>query len=221
MGSFVKEEDPYDRLASAHGYAEFAYKDSAWADFIIVQQYGDERKVHDWALGFLSAPKPFVNEEYGYEGSADKPGHAQSADWVRRGHWAIAMAGGYATYGDWSGGVSWFYMGESGPGKAALQLKHLRAFFEGLPFRELSPRDELVKPGFCLAKPPEHFVVYLPRGGTAEIDLQAGGGKALSARWFDPRGGQWREAPALEPKKLAVTAPSAEDWVLHVQGGGK
>jgi hypothetical protein len=216
MGGFVKHLDPYDRLTSAHGYAEFFYERSPWADFIITQQYGDERKVHDWALKFRPIPKPYVNEEYGYEGNRDVPGHGQNADWVRRCHWAIAMAGGYATYGDWSGGVAYFYMGEPGPGKAADQLGHLRAFFEGLDFAALEPHDELTTAGFCLAKPPEVYVVYLPRGGTADLRLDGRGGTRRRARWLDPRTGRWADGPTLSSRVNPVSAPSSLDWVLLV-----
>jgi len=202
MGPFVKETDPYDRLTSAHAYAEFPYAKSAWADFIITQQYGDCRAVHDWVLRHHATPKPYVNEEYGYEFNADKPGHGQNADWTRRCHWSIAMAGGYATYGDWIGGVAYFYMGEPGPGKAAPQLTHLRSFFEGLPFQDFAPRDDLIKPGFCLAKPGELYVAYLPEGGPCELDLRGVAG-TFEVTWYDVRtgrsadggriaGGDWR-----------------------------
>jgi hypothetical protein len=217
MGACVKQTDPYDRLTSAHGYADFWYGKSPWADFIITQQYGDENKVHEWALGFRDVPKPYVNEEYGYEGARDVPGHSQNADWVRRCHWSIAMAGGYATYGDWSDGVSYFYMGDPGPGKAAAQLRHLRSFFESLPFVEIVPHDELTTAGFCLAKPPQHYVFYLPHGGQAEIRLEAEPGGKPSARWFDPRTGQWQGGPALSGGSNPVVAPDGRDWVLEVQ----
>lgn len=217
MGAIIEDADPYGRLASAHGYAEFLYPASRWADFIITQQYGEEKAVHDWALKYRSVPKPYVNEEYGYEGQLKKPGHGQDADIVRRCHWAIAMAGGYATYGDWSGGTSYFYMGEPGPGKAAVQLKHLRAFFEGLPFRDLAPSDRLASAGFCLAKPPEHHILWLPRGGEAELDLQGPEGTRFSAQWFDPRTGKWGEPFSILPGKCHVRAPGEEDWALHVR----
>ncbi|MBI4584894.1 MAG: serine hydrolase [Planctomycetes bacterium] len=213
MGALVKERDPYDRLASAHAYDEFFYGGSSWADFIIVQQYGDERRVHDWALKHLSIPKPFVNEEYGYEGSRDQPGHGQNGERARRCHWAIAMAGGYATYGDWSGGTSWFYMGEPGPGKAALELVRLRAFFEELPFNEFEPRDALTTNGFCLARPGSHYVFYFPQGGEAELDLSSARSD-LRSTWFDPRAGERSEGPRLQPGKNRVAAPAAGDWAL-------
>jgi hypothetical protein len=222
MGAFLKKQDPYGRLASAHAYKDFLYPRSAWADFIITQQYGDEKEVHDWVLEHRALAKPYINEEYGYEGEADEPGQNMNADWTRRCHWSIALAGGYATYGDWSKGVSWYYMGEPGPGKAAVQLKHLRAFFEALPFRELEPRADLVAAAsggaaFCLALPPAHHVFYLPRGGEAAIELSGNGG-SFSGRWFDPRTGAWRDGPELEPGKNTIEAPAAGDWVLHVRG---
>ena len=215
MGALVKESDPYDRLVSAHGYADFQYASAPWADFIITQQYGDERAVHDWALKYASSRKPYVNEEYGYEGDGDKPGHGQNGDWVRRCHWAIAMAGGYATYGDWSGGISYFYMGEPGPGKAAVQLKHLRSFFEALPFGDLKPADDLVSRGFCLASPPDAYVAYFPRGGECSLDLTGASGR-LAAMWLDPRTGGRRKGPALRATRNRFAAPTGGDWALVV-----
>jgi hypothetical protein len=44
MGRLVKEWDPYDRLLSVHGYADWVYGDADWADFIITQQYGTPRR---------------------------------------------------------------------------------------------------------------------------------------------------------------------------------
>jgi hypothetical protein len=224
MGAFVKAEDPYSRLASAHAYADFLYPDSGWADFIITQQYGEEKEVHEWALKYRDVAKPYVNEEYGYEGPGiqnqkgkpNAPGHGQSSDWARRAHWSIAMAGGYASYGDQSNNISYFYMGEPGPGIAARQLKHLRNFFEALPYRELQLRDGLTSGGFCLALPGEHYVFCFPRGGEAGIDLVSAPDR-LEARWFDPRTGEWSPGPQVTSDKGRVTTPDEKDWVLYVR----
>jgi len=116
MGAFVKQTDPFHRLTSAHAYAEFLYSKAAWADFIITQQYGEPLAVHDWVLRYRSVPKPYIDEEYGYEGERDQPGHNQSTDRIRRTHWSIAMAGGYATYGDDAGELLYFDDGAIAPG---------------------------------------------------------------------------------------------------------
>jgi len=215
MGSFLKAIDPHRCLRSAHAYADFWYAGSGWADYIITQQYGDEKQVHDWVRKYDSVAMPYVNEEYGYEGPDDKPRHLQNADWVRRNHWAIAMAGGYATYGDWSDGVGYFYTGDPGPGKAPAQLRHLRSFFEELPFPMMRPCDERISSGFCLATP-DILVFYLPRGGSADLDLPA----AATARWYDPRTNAWRDGPALRPGKNQVEAPGSGDWALLVRNTG-
>jgi len=45
----VRQGDrPYGRLTSVHAYADFRYTKSSWPDFIITQQYGEPKQVHDW-----------------------------------------------------------------------------------------------------------------------------------------------------------------------------
>jgi hypothetical protein len=128
----------------------------------------------------------------------------------------MAMAGGYATYGDWSGGVSHYYMGEPGPGKGALQLKHLRQFFEELPFNELEPAPALTTAGFCLARPPDCYVFYLFNAKETEIDLSAAKASPI-ARWFDPRTGQWQNGPSVSPRRITLSPPTPDDWVLCIK----
>lgn len=217
MGTFISTNLHLPQLISAHGYADFHYADSPWAGFIITQQYGDEKAVHDWALKYASFPKPYVNEEYGYEGQNDKPGHGQNCDWVRCSHWSIAMAGGYATYGDWSDGISYFYMGEPGPGRAALQLRHLRKFFEALPFYEFQSVDQLTTNGFCLARRPDIYVLYFPKGGQSEVELPESMPSQVRARWFDPRDGHWEDGPTVRPGRNQIRTPNAADWVLLIR----
>ena len=41
---------------------------------------------------------------------------------------------------------------------------------------------------FCLAKIDDIYLVYLPKGGSTQIDLQKASGK-FSIQWFNPRKG--------------------------------
>lgn len=108
-------------------------------------------------------------------------------------------------------------MGEPGPGKAARQLQHLRTFFEALAVAQLPPQDALASAGFCLAKVPEPYVFHFPQGGQGDIDLTGTGAGGGSARWFDPRDGQWRDGPQLRPAKITVPPPTPADCVLLVR----
>jgi hypothetical protein len=215
MGASLRALEPHGRLISAHGYADFVYSRSPWAGFLITQHYGTPRQLYDWTLQHRGIPKPYVNEEYGYEANQPKPGHLQDAELTRRGHWAISMAGGYASYGDWSDGIAWFYMGVPGPGVAAGQLQHLRRFFESLPFRQFAPMPGVAPDAYCLARPPGLFVFYFPSGG-AEVDLSLAS-REMESRWFDPRNGVWTPGPKLQPRPQHIHPPSGADWALVVQ----
>jgi len=214
MGAWMKEWDPYGRLVSAHGYKEWNYDNQPWADFIITQQYGTCFEVNQWALGYAAIPKPYVNEEYGYEGHLDQAGHGQNTDWVRKCHWAIALAGGYATYGDWTAGTP-FYTGHAGQGKAPAQLKHLRAMFETLPYPEMLPANDRVdNNALCLALAGSVYLVYLPEGGETPLRAEAGN---YTITWIDPRAGE-RSAPLdSQGGLLHLISPSPTDWAALVQ----
>jgi hypothetical protein len=68
-----------------------------------------------------------------------------------------------------------------------------------IPFWEMGNANALVgnlrndNSKFCLTKPGEVYLVYLPDGGTSDLDLsEASGG--FTVKWFNPReGGPLRE----------------------------
>ena len=220
MGKLVKAWDPYDRLVSAHAYDEWLYDNEPWADWIITQHYGDWQALNRRVLRYAEIPKPYVNEEYGYEGNRAKPGHLQNVELVRRSHWAIALAGGYATYGDWTRGAP-FYAGHIGAGQAPAQLKWLRETLEKLPYVEMTPANKLIEgAGLCLAKQTEVYLVYLPEGGSVVLRT---GVLETAARWavtwLDPRTGR-EKARSASGERLVLRAPDARDWVVIVRRHG-
>ena len=217
MGALVKQWDPYDRLCSAHGHADWNYGDQKWADFIITQQYGSCQEVNQWALQYYDIPKPYINEEYGYEGTIDKPGHGMNVDWVRKCHWSIAAAGGYATYGDWSPGTP-FYTGHIGQGKAPSYLKRLRNLFESFPYQEMSPHNELVNNGsLCLAKEKEVYLVYMPDGGETVVRFSPRE-DGYSIVWVNPRTGDKKAPIHVTDNRALLKAPDSNDWVVIIKG---
>ena len=76
---------------------------------------------------------------------------------------------------------------------------------------------------FCLAQPGELYLVYLPNGGTASLDLNGVTGP-LAVRWFDPRhGGALIDGPVGEVTgggPVALGPPPREpnaDWLAVVR----
>lgn len=98
-----------------------------------------------------------------------------------------------------------------------------------IPFWEMQNADGLIgnpehtNRRFCMAKPGEVCLVYLPAGGPTELDLTAAGGP-FTVRWFNPRTG----GPLLEGSVASLTggspvafghpsADQAEDWLVVVR----
>ena len=98
-----------------------------------------------------------------------------------------------------------------------------------VPFWEMSNADDLVgntahdNSRYCFAKPGSLYLVYLPSGGTADLDLRQATG-AFTLTWFDPRnGGALKKGSVLSLKGGAAASlgvpPDApgEDWLAVVR----
>ena len=98
-----------------------------------------------------------------------------------------------------------------------------------VPFWEMTNADELVgnakhdNSRYCFVKRGELYLVYLPQGGTTELNLTDAEGN-FSVQWFNPRsGGQLLQGSAKEVaggKRVALGEPPAdasEDWLIIVR----
>jgi hypothetical protein len=98
-----------------------------------------------------------------------------------------------------------------------------------IPFGEMNNADELVGNArhsngkYCFAKPGELYLVYLPDGGTTDLDLTGTEGR-FRVHWFDPRnGGELLEGSTKEVaggSKAELGRPpkdDAEDWLAVVR----
>lgn len=93
----------------------------------------------------------------------------------------------------------------------------------GIPFWEMVPSNELVgnpkhtNQAYCLAKPGEVYVIFLPEGGSGQLDLSAvPSDRVFVLEWFNPReGGQLILGGQLKggAERYLPAAPLGEDWV--------
>ena len=84
---------------------------------------------------------------------------------------------------------------------------------------ELTPQGSLASTGYCLAHPagptPE-YLVYLPSGGTASVDLSGASG-SLTVEWFSPSANAVIAGTTTTAGgQRSFTAPFAGDAVLYV-----
>ena len=197
LGAYLSRADPYERLTACHHYGRFEFYDKEWAGLSSLQHRGLPHEINQWMLQNRHFQKPVINEEYGYEGDNHAP--PNDADSVRHDHWAIAMAGGYGTYGDKTKGPKvGAYMSallEDAVGTSAPDsLRHLQSFMERTGFRRMVPANAFLfdcdpRQAFCLAEPGQEYIVYLVRGQPFGLNLTHVHG-ALSATWYNPRTGE-------------------------------
>lgn len=93
-----------------------------------------------------------------------------------------------------------------------------------IPFWEATNQDDLVgnpkhdNSAYCLAKPGEIYLVYLPTGGERQIDLSGADGE-FSVEWFNPRSGGATQSgnPVVGGAKRTLGPPPSdvgEDWLV-------
>ena len=70
---------------------------------------------------------------------------------------------------------------------------------------------------WCLAIPGELYVVYLPNGKTASLDLSGTTG-AYDVEWYNPRDGSRSAGPAVNGgNTVTLTAPDEDDWAVTLR----
>ncbi|HWI57590.1 MAG TPA: DUF5060 domain-containing protein [Bacillota bacterium] len=100
---------------------------------------------------------------------------------------------------------------------------------QAIPFWEMKNADELVgnekhdNSRYCFADPGKIYVVYLPRGGTTNLNLRLVPGP-FNVKWFNPRqggplrDGSLKQVPGGETMFLGQPPADADqDWVVLVR----
>ncbi|WP_052345612.1 glycoside hydrolase family 140 protein [Alkaliflexus imshenetskii] len=113
--------------------------------------------------------------------------------------------------------------------EGAFQMAHLRKVFEQYPFEKLVPAQHLVLGDnphdsthvrAAYACDNSFALVYLSVGQKVNVDV-SNFGKQFSARWYDPRSGNYFPVKKLRNKGTAYfTAPSSgtnNDWLLIIE----
>ncbi|MEM9658047.1 MAG: putative collagen-binding domain-containing protein, partial [Planctomycetota bacterium] len=178
-----------------------------------------------------------VPPDPGYEGFDGKAGQGKKAydlhEIRKRTLWGTLMAGG--------AGVE-YYFGYQLPQNDILcqdfrsrdrswdYCRIALEFFQrdDVPFTEMESADALVdgtdrNGHYCLAKPGQIYLVYLPSGGASQLDLAAGDG-SFDVLWFNPRDGGDLQTGSVESVDGGSTAKlgeppadSTSDWLAVVR----
>lgn len=244
MAAWFQAHDPYQNCLVIHTHSHKSSRDSMISyllgntdfDGLSVQQ-GKPSEVHDvikqWIDQSAEANHQWVvnMDELGPHFSGAFPDEVDPQhDTIRHEVlWGTLMAGG--------AGVEWYFgyiyahsdlSCQDWRSRDLLwnQSKHALDFFTAhLPFVEMESADELTdaKEDYCFAKKGEVYAIYLPKGGTTDLDLSGYSG-TFSVNWYNPRtGGELQKGSVASIKggsEVGIgSAPSddGKDWVALVK----
>lgn len=226
IGEFYGDDPNFDVLSQQTGQMD---EGTRWDETLQAWE-GDSATVVESVARDRRYRKPVLNSENGYEfvrGGPTARRQVHSTDKVRRTSWRIVCGGGYFAAGfrgtlghsdawnriDAPNNYPFDLQGEG----AAEQLALLYEFFAARPFERLQPWAKFSGDAEVLAEPGRRYVAYLPHGGELTIDLGDAEGE-LSARWFNPRNGDFvREPGPLHRGPQKFASPDSNDWTLLVE----
>ncbi len=251
MAAYFHAMDPYRHPIVVHTfpgaktkiYEPLLGKKSALTGVSLQTDRADFREVFGqvshWIAESTAVDRPWVV-------AVDEPGDASLAlvpDSMDATHnnartfalWGTLMAGG--------AGNEWYFGYKNAHSDLTLedfrsrdlwwdQCRHALEFFTGqaVPFWSMKNanalignEDDSVEAGFCLATNEDGpVVIYLPSGGTVDLDLSKRAGN-FSVRWFDPRNGGAPQTGSVSELKGGATSsiglPPSDaglDWVALI-----
>jgi hypothetical protein len=98
------------------------------------------------------------------------------------------------------------------------QIGHAARFFNqtGIEFWKTTPDSKLASTGICLANPSKEYMVYLPEGGEAAVDLSVASG-AIMVEWLRPANGAVIHSESVEGGAERTFKPPFDgDAVLYL-----
>jgi hypothetical protein len=207
MANYLKATNPYPNFVVVHTHSDNKNQDAVINPLLgfenldgLSMQIAEVENINNRIIHFIGesakTKKPWVInlDEIGWAWKGVMPdAFDQQHDTVRHyALWGSMMAG--------AAGAEW-YFGYRYPNNDLMcedfrsremwwkQTKIAHAFFiNHLPFATMTAANEVVSPdnAYCLAKAGECYVVYLPTGGAAQINLPKGN---YTVKWFNPRTG--------------------------------
>jgi hypothetical protein len=241
MGGIVSAEDPFLRApmgalrpVSIHNKTggknggRFAFFGSDWPAHASIQ-YGvrseytphADRWANDSILRNDDQGLPVINEEYGYIGETIKnSGKPYDRSAARSAIWAISVAGGYGSIGDWRADNKGTPVSVASNWRDAAEYDDLLRFKtfwseRGLRFWEFTERNGIVEGNRVYAggaQSNDQIVVYAADGGKVSLDLPEG--RTFAATRYDPRTGA-TQSLGSQSNDVRLDLPRGQDWVIE------
>jgi hypothetical protein len=224
LGKQIRQLDVFGHPLSVHNRTgDDPYRDAPWASYGTLQgpKTIDRKALSRDLLKNHHPAKPLYAQETLWSGNVNhirRIGRDYSDDDLRKNAFVMLMAATAINFADNAGDSSTGFSGSLNLAEKAQPrhdvLKRVWDFFETIPFYRLSPRQDLVSQGYCLAEVGQEYLVYLETGGTVDIAVTNG---PFTVEWINAQNTADRRPGGMTRDGKGLTAPAAgEDWLVRL-----
>lgn len=220
MGRTIAKADCFGHLISVHNpTGPDVFVDADWASYSILQgpKTRNRQRLSDKLLEYRSDAKPLYAQETLWPGNIYHPHYL--LDDVRKNAFVMMLSGASINFADMDGNSSSGFSGSMDPADRVQSrhdvIKKVWDFFEGVPFWKMSPHQDLVDAGYCLAQPGRCYLVYLEHPGDVNIAIESGD---YRVQWINAQDtDDVHPGGVIEGKRTTLTSPQeADDWLLSL-----
>ncbi len=218
LGNLIQSYNVSGHLLSNHnGQNTDAFANQPWETFTTLQGPDNvNRQTLGAALLAHRGVKPLLAAEVLWPGNQYQAAFSDSD--IRKNGFVIMMSGATLNFGDMNGGSS---SGFSGTMNLAdkIQSRHdiiklVWDFFATQQFYLMSPRQDLVNNGWCLANPGSEYLVYLQQTGSVSVAVSNG---PFEVEWINAQNtSDIRFAGATTNGLNLISPPDGDDWLVHL-----
>jgi hypothetical protein len=220
LGAEIRKHDVFDHLLGVHNpNGDDRYRNQSWLSMVTLQVEEPELKAASQTLlrNYVTG-KPVYGQEDCWQGNTkqfENHGYCHDNRLIQQ-MWVHMMAAAAFNVGDMNGSGGSGFSGSLNLSDK-IQSRHdlpkkVWDFMETIPFYRMSPNQEIVNNGYCLAEAGTRYLVYLPSGGTVNVQVTGG---PYKVEWVNGHAPTERRNGGTTSNGQNLTAPG-NDWLLHL-----
>ncbi len=224
-GALIRRLDVFGHLLSVHTpTGDNPFRNESWLSYATLQgpKAFDRREL---SAGLLDnhAGKPLYAQETLWSGNytvTRRHGRDYTDDDIRKNAYVVVMSAAALNFADNRGDSSTGFSGTLKLEDRA-QARHdiirmVWDFFETIPFYRLSPRQDLVTSGFCLAEEGREYLIYLESGGSVSVKIKPAHLSGYAVKWINARETKDARDGGSTTTGENLQAPGDGDWLLRL-----
>ncbi len=224
LGRLIGKLDPFGHLLSVHNRTgDDPYRNSDWTTYGVLQgpKTIDRSRLSRGLLESHHPRKPLLAQETLWSGNVNHIraiGRDYTNDDLRKNAWVIHLSAAALVFADNNGNSSTGFS-DTMELTDRRQDRHdaLRPvwdFLSGVPFYRMTPRQDLVDKGHCLAEVGKQYLVYLETRGTVNVRLAQG---TYRVEWINAQNPADRRNGGTTQTGEKLTSPKdGDDWLLRL-----